>query len=198
MNIRIKPVTLFLLLLIAIGGPIAFFSWRKFEASSRMLQDAKVDQDQTAAELNSSDSSESNDQPLPTDTNSYIKSQEENSYSLYKKEDGNWKEVSADFPDAGLYYKDGQFVGYGMSDFHIDSSCVKTPDSYFKQIENISKQDFVEYKKVGIRPRPISYGLDLASVYLSFPLHGDIKIVMKYYSDKDCTNQKTFSTIVKK
>ncbi len=195
---KIRPVTLSLLLLVAIGGPIAFFSWKKFETSSRTLQYAKSDQDQTAVDLSSSNSFENDDQPLPTDTSSYIKSQEENSYTLYKKEDGGWEAVSADFPDSGLYYKDGQFVGYGMNDFHVDSLCVKAPDSYFKQIENISKQDFVEYKKVGTKPRPVSAGLGLAPVYQSVPLHGDLKIVMKYYSDKDCTEQKTFSIVVKK
>ena len=106
--------------------------------------------------------------------------------TVYKQADG-WQKVSNELPSKGLYYLDDKFVGYGMCDVVV---CQELPKSYTVEL--------VEYEKVGEKAPPAGSGSTAESlpVYQTIPLSSDIKIEVQYYSDKNCQNQKTSSTII--
>lgn len=111
--------------------------------------------------------------------------------TLYKKVNNSWEKVltDTDLPQKGLYYLDSEFVGYGMCDSHF---CTELPSPLTNRL--------VTYKNVGSKAPPKNSGSSALTVpvYTTSPLTGEIKIDVNYYSDKDCQNKKTFSTVIKK
>lgn len=108
---------------------------------------------------------------------------------MYKRTNGSWEKVSTELPGKGLYYLDNKFVGYGMCDV---VSCIELPKPYTLKL--------VEYQKVSEKSPPPDSGYtgsDLP-VYQTIPLGGDVKIDIHYFSDKNCRNKKTVSTIIKR
>ena len=108
---------------------------------------------------------------------------------MYKRINGSWEKVSSKLQGKGLYYLDDKFVGYGMCDVFV---CSELPNPYAIQL--------VEYKKVGEKTPPPDSGstANALPVYQTISLSGDIKIDIQYFSDKNCQNKKTFSTVIKR
>ena len=109
--------------------------------------------------------------------------------AMYKRINGSWEKVSTELPGKGLYYLDNKFVGYGMCDVVV---CTELPKPYTTQL--------VEYKKVGEKAPPSNSGstANTLPVYQTVSLSGDVKIDIQYFSDKNCQNKKTFSTVIKR
>jgi len=109
---------------------------------------------------------------------------------MYKRTNNSWGKVSNELPGKGLYYLDDKFVGYGMCDVVV---CTALPKPYTMPL--------VEYKNVGEKATPPDSGGTTANtlpVYQAVPLSGDIKIDIQYFSDNNCQNKKTFSTVIKR
>lgn len=108
---------------------------------------------------------------------------------FYREEAGAWKEISNQLPGKGLYYLEDEFVGYGACDF---VRC--------KKLENPHTVSLIEYREVGLRaaPRDLGTGLDTLSVYKAMPLTGKLKVDIYYYGDENCTEMKTYSTVIQK
>ena len=111
------------------------------------------------------------------------------SSAMYKRINGSWEKVSSELPGKGLYYLDDTFVGYGMCDVVV---CSELPNPYTIQL--------VKYKKVGEKTPPPDSGntANTLPVYQTVSLSGDVKIDIQYFSDKNCQNKKTFSTVIKR
>lgn len=109
--------------------------------------------------------------------------------TMYKRINGSWEKVSTELPGKGLYYLNNKFVGYGMCDVVV---CTELPKPYTIQL--------VEYKKVGEKAPPSDSGstANTLPVYQTVSLSGDVKIDIQYFSDKNCQNKKTFSTVIKR
>ncbi|MBI2613377.1 MAG: hypothetical protein HYW62_01265 [Candidatus Levybacteria bacterium] len=112
-----------------------------------------------------------------------------NNTSVYKKKNSSWEKVSNELPRKGLYYLDDKFFGYGMCDVVY---CDKLPMPYTMKL--------VEYKKVGEKTPPPDSGssANVLPMYQTVSLNDDIKINIEYFSDNNCQNKKTISTVIKK
>lgn len=112
-----------------------------------------------------------------------------NSTTLSKNINGSWEKVSNNLPPKGLYYLDDKFVGYGSCD---KSVCSTLPKPYIVNL--------VEYQSIGAKTPPANSNSTAKSVpaFQTIPLQGDIKIDIQYFSDNNCQNKKTFSTVVKR
>lgn len=108
---------------------------------------------------------------------------------MYKRTDDSWEKVSNELPGKGRYYLDDKFVGYGMCDVVV---CTELPKPFAMQL--------IEYRKVGEKAPPPDSGSVASAVpaYQTIPLSGDIKIDIQYFSDNNCQNKKTFSTVIKR
>ena len=111
-----------------------------------------------------------------------------NGAALYKLVNDSWEKVSNDLAVKGSYYLDNKFVGYSMCDLVV---CQEFQDPYVIKL--------VEYKKVGEKAPPVDSGstANPLPAYQTVPLSGDVKIDTQYFSDKNCQNTKSFSTIIK-
>ena len=128
------------------------------------------------------------DNNFSTNINGYFETCMDTS-TTYKRINGSWEKVSTELPGKGLYYLDNKFVGYGMCDVVV---CTELPKPYTIAL--------VEYKKVGEKAPPSDSGsaANTLPVYQTVLLSGDVKINIQYFSDKNCQNKKTFSTVLKR
>ena len=108
---------------------------------------------------------------------------------IHKRLNGDWMKVSNELPGKGLYYLDDKFFGYGMCDVFV---CTELPKPYMMQL--------VEYQKVSEKAPPLDSGstANTLPVYQTVPLRGDVKIDIHYFSDKDCLDKETVSTVIKR
>lgn len=108
---------------------------------------------------------------------------------FYREEAGVWKEVSSQLPGKGMYYLEDEFLGYGACDY-VRCEKLKTPHTV----------SLIEYKEVGTKASPEDGGIngESVSVYKAVPLTGKLKIDVYYYGDENCTEAKTFSTVIEK
>lgn len=109
--------------------------------------------------------------------------------SIYKQVNRSWKKVSNELPRKGLYYLNGKFFGYGMCDVVY---CAELPKQYTLKL--------AEYQKVSEKAPPSDSGSTASTlpVYQTVPLSGAVKIDIQYFSDKNCRNKKTVSTVIKR
>ena len=128
------------------------------------------------------------DNNFSTNIDGYFKTCMDTS-AMYKRINSSWEKVSTKLPGKGLYYLDNKFVGYGMCDFVV---CTELPNPYTIQL--------VEYRNVGEKAPPSGsgYTANTLPVYQTVSLSGDVKIDIQYFSDENCQNKKTFSTVIKK
>jgi len=108
--------------------------------------------------------------------------------SLYQRVNKQWTKALSELPARGLYYLDNKFFGYGMCDV---VSCTQLPKPYSVKL--------IKYQKTGEKIPPANSGAtaNALPVYQTVPLHGYIKIDIHYFSDKNCQNKETASTVIK-
>ena len=107
--------------------------------------------------------------------------------SIYVKNGSSWRKANREiWRESPVYYVDGR---------------INTPDCdvvYCKRIWPFSVE-LVEYVKVGERAPPADrqyyWGgkLNLVPDFKSYPLKGEVKVEMKYFADKNCTDARNFS-----
>ena len=107
--------------------------------------------------------------------------------SIYKRLNNSWQRISNELPSKGLYYLDDKFIGYGMCDV---VACIEVPKPYTVPL--------AEYEKMGEKIPPPESGSTATTlpVYRANSLGGEIKIEIKYFSDKNCQENKIFSMVV--
>ena len=119
----------------------------------------------------------------------YGKSCADNSV-VYKQVNNSWVKISDEFlMGKGNYYLDDRYLGYSMGcDVVI---CSELPEPYTLNL--------VDYVHVGEKTPPSRIGTTAVTspVYQSVPLSGEVKVEIKYFSDENCQNKKTYSTVIK-
>lgn len=99
---------------------------------------------------------------------------------VYAKESNVLRQANQNLPGKGQYYLDGEYHGYGTCDF---SACTKV-DFY--------ETNLVEYKKVGEKESPESKEFKVPQ-YETVNLSGQLKVELKYFTDNECSNEKSIS-----
>lgn len=107
----------------------------------------------------------------------------------------SWEEVKEMLPKRqGGYYLDDEFVNFVPdNDLGCDYlSCIEVPKLYTVEL--------IEHKKIGDKAPPpnSSKTVETVPLFKTVPLKGKIKIDVGYYSDKNCSNKKTFSKTIHK
>ena len=160
----------FIVLIVTLVGIVGYFAFQKWQATtpSKAINVANYN--------------------FSTDINGYFETCMDTS-AIYKSTKGSWEKASTELPGKGLYYLDNEFVGYGMCD---SVGCTKMPMPYTIPL--------VEYKEIGKKSPPSDSGTTASDLpaYQTVPLNGDIKIDIQYFSDSNCQDKKTFSTVLKR
>jgi hypothetical protein len=182
-------IALVILVVVIIAGAVGYFALRKSPAQPILpvIEQPPITQitppttDQTPPATFTGNT-------FSTNLNGYFETCIDTS-AMYKRTNGSWEKVSNELPGKGGYYLDNNFFGYGMCDVVV---CTELPKPYTMQL--------VEYKKVGEKAPPSGsgYTANTLPVYQTVSLSGDVKIDIQYFSDKNCQNKKTFSTVIKK
>lgn len=113
--------------------------------------------------------------------------------TISKRTENFWEEVKEALPkEKGGYYLDDKFVDFvPENDLGCDYlSCIELPKPYTVEL--------IEHKKMGDKPPPSNSRkvVESVPVYETVSLRGDIKIDIDYYSDKNCSEKRAFSTVV--
>ncbi len=105
---------------------------------------------------------------------------------IFIYENKNWREVNTQLPLEKEFFLDGKFHEYIMCDYVV---CNK--------IEEPLEINLIEYIKVGERKAPKEKWTKYkVPVYKTKNLRGKIKIKLNYYTNSDCTNNKTYFKII--
>ena len=181
--------TVLIVLVVILVGAVGYFALRKSPTQPVLpvVEQPPITQI-TPPGTNQTPPPTSSGNTFSTNLNGYFETCMDTS-AMYKRINGLWEKVSTELPEKGLYYLDNKFVGYGMCDVVV---CTELPKPYMMQL--------VEYKKVGEKAPPSDSGstANTLPVYQTVSLSGDVKIDIQYFSDKNCQNKKTFSTVLKR
>jgi len=103
------------------------------------------------------------------------------------KENGSWRDAKSYFaPKNALFFLDGELNISPVCDYVVCNP-----------IENPISIELVEYEKIEEIYLYNYHGFTgIAPVYKTVKLKGEINVSLKYFTDKECKNEKTFSTIV--
>ena len=124
-----------------------------------------------------------NDNKLQINIDGYIETCI-NEPNIFVNEGGNWRAADIELPGKGMYFLDGEYIGYGMCDVVVCD-----------EIRNPMEIELVEYVEVGERESLETEGY-IVSEFSTKQLSGEIKVELKYYTDSDCKDEKTFTTTV--
>lgn len=182
-------IALIILVAIVIAGVVGYFVLRESSTQPILptVEQLPTTQNKPPS-VDQTPTSTFTDNTFSTNLNGYLETCMDTS-AMYKRKNDLWGKVSNELPGKGLYYLDNKFVGYGMCDVVV---CIELPKPYTIQL--------VEYKKVGEKAPPSDTGItaNTLPVYQTVSLSGDVKIDIQYFSDKNCQNKNTFSTVIKR